>query len=129
MGTDQLGVIFADIEDFRHMFQNLISNAVKYTQPAKEIIINYERATLQNNYAKIHVLSESIPIRPEEAIEVFRFGYRAISARNSSTEGEGYGLAIARRKARLYHGDIVYSHRPPYIIFSILIPSKLFRHL
>jgi signal transduction histidine kinase len=124
-GQDQLGLIYAELEDFRPVFQNLISNAVKYTLPNKEIFVKLQRA--EGEYAAIHVLSESLPVRPDEREAIFRFRYRAISARTSGTEGQGMGLAIGRAKARQLNGDLTFRTVDRLNIFSFLIPVKLFR--
>jgi len=141
VGQDQLGLIYADVEDFRHIMQNLISNAVKYTFPGKSIYINYERPgfrgadprsqetrlrTVRSQFAAIHVLSESLSILPEEAEFIFKYRQRGKAARQAGIEGEGIGLAIARAKARQYGGDVIFSNRDRFNRFSVLIPRSLF---
>jgi signal transduction histidine kinase len=125
VGADQLGLLYADIEDFRLVFQNLVSNAVKYTLPSKEIFVKLQRA--DTDYASIHVLSESLPVRPDEREAIFRFRSRGKSAHASGTEGDGMGLAIARAKARALNGDLTFRTTSCWNIFSFLISSKLFR--
>jgi signal transduction histidine kinase len=125
VGQDQLGLLYADIEDFRFIFQNLISNAVKYTLLDKEIFVKLQRA--EADYAAIHVLSESISVLSEERDAIFRFRYRAKSARASGTEGQGIGLGIARAKARLLKGDVTFRTVDRLNVFSLLIPARLFR--
>lgn len=124
-GQDQLGLLYADIEDFRVIFQNLVSNAVKYTFVGKEIFVHQQRA--EGVFASMNVVSESLPVPSEERDAIFRFRYRAVAARAGGTEGQGLGLAIARAKARQLGGDLIFKTTDDFNIFSLLIPVKLFR--
>lgn len=124
-GTDQIGRIYANIEDFRHILQNLINNAVKYTYEGNDIIIKMQRAT--GKYAMIHVMSKSIPVEPNEREEIFKGNYRSINVVKAKIEGEGRGLKIARSIARRLGGDIVLNIADGYNIFTIFIPVELFR--
>lgn len=124
-GEHQLGRIHASIEDFRHIFQNIIGNAVKYTLVGNDIMVNFERATSRNGFAKIHVVSESIPVRADEADDIFRSSYRGEAAIANRIQGTGLGLAIARAKARQYHGDVVFRRQERHNVFSLLIPGTL----
>lgn len=127
VSPDQLGLIYADIEDFKHIVQNLISNAVKYSLNEAIIYINYERSRPLGQFAAIHFLSQSLLIRPEEEGFIFKYRQRAKSAKDSGIEGEGIGLAIARAKARQYNGDVIYGKRDAFNVFSLLIPRVLFQ--
>jgi signal transduction histidine kinase len=127
LGQDQLGLIYADIEDFRHVVQNLLSNAVKYTIPGNEILVQLKRFSTSREFAAINVVSESFPIRHDEREAIFGFRYRAISAKATSQKGQGLGLAIARAKSRQLKGDIVLTTSGPFNAFSFLIPMELFR--
>jgi signal transduction histidine kinase len=124
-GRDQLGNIFAVLEDFRHIFLNIISNAVKYTYRGREITVRFQRPA-NSEFAMIHVMSESLTIRQDEVETIFTPGYRSISVQNSKIEGEGRGLPIARGIARQYNGDVVFRAHENYNIFSIIIPKHLF---
>lgn len=125
-GQDQLGLIYADINDFKHIVENLMSNAVKYTIYGTPIYIRYQRPSPNGQFASIVIASHSLPIKPEEAEFIFKYRHRAIAAKNSDAEGEGIGLAIARAKARRYNGDVVYRNDKDINIFSVLIPRSLF---
>jgi len=122
----QMGFLYADIKDFVHIFQNIIGNAVKYTDFGKSIFIYLDPPRHDSRYAAIRVASESLPIRPDERKQIFRFRFRAEAARASSAEGEGRGLAIARAKARRFKGDVVHSYLAKMNVFSLNIPKHLF---
>lgn len=122
-----MGPIYADINDFMHIMQNIVGNAIKYTYLGKPIYINLEAARLHSRFAAIHVVSESLVIRADEREQIFRFRYRAESARDSGAEGEGRGLAIARGKARQFNGDVVHSYLLNMNVFTLLIPRHFFR--
>jgi signal transduction histidine kinase len=128
-GEHHLSLIYADVKDFLHIMQNLISNAVKYTHRASEIFISLESPRPLSRYAAIKVGSQSYKIRPDEREQIFRFRYRALSVRESVELGQGRGLAIARAKARRFKGDLVHSYgnTQDINVFTLQIPRTLLR--
>lgn len=125
-GKHQLGWIFADLEDFKHIFQNIISNAVKYTDKGNNITVKIQRLSTSNGNAMIHTISRSLPILSDEMEEIFRPRYRSVATKNTDIEGDGLGLTIARAIARQYNADIILRSRNNYNIFSIIVPTELF---
>lgn len=127
-GNDQLGRLYGELSDFEHIFRNLVSNAVKYTSSGETIIVGLERPRFRGEYARIHVVSKSLPIREDEKDAIFEFRYRSAAAEARSIEGDGLGLAIARNLARQLHGDVVFAAHGEYNMFSILIAAEWFRN-
>lgn len=126
-GTDQIGMVYANLEDFKHIFQNLINNAVKYTYEGDDITVKMQRAGTSEQYAMIHVMSKSLPIDTNEREFIFWNNYRSEHAKKTGIEGEGRGLMIARTIARRLGGDIAYNNADGYNIFTILIPANILR--
>ncbi|HEY9625192.1 MAG TPA: CHASE2 domain-containing protein [Crinalium sp.] len=85
----------------RHIFSNLLSNALKYspTHSPVEFII-----TCDNNTATFHVIDRGIGIPPENVQHLFDPFYRADNVGNIA--GTGLGLAIAKEAITLHNGHI-----------------------
>ena len=76
---------------------NLLENACKYTEENAELGI-----FLFNS--GIIVFDNGRKIASEEAVKIFRKGYRGIAAKNK--DGTGVGLFLARKLARKIGGDL-----------------------
>jgi signal transduction histidine kinase len=126
-GTDQLPSIYAVINDFEHIVQNLIDNAIKYSMRGSEILVKMQRIDKETNCAMIHVLSESLPIDEDEVEEIFKAGYRSKATLKEGIEGDGVGLPFSRALARRFGGNIILTQSGKYNIFSLLIPKVLFK--
>jgi signal transduction histidine kinase/DNA-binding response OmpR family regulator len=103
-----LPLLASDLDKCRHILQNLVGNAVKFTEQG-EIVIT---ATVTGDRMAIAVADTGIGI-PEDRLAIifdeFRQGDDSTSRRYG---GSGLGLAIARRYARLLGGDVLVSSVP-----------------
>jgi signal transduction histidine kinase len=92
------------LADGRHMwriFDNLLSNIVKYAQPGTRVYLNLTREGEEAQITFRDISREPLNMSGEELMERF---VRGDSSRN--TEGSGLGLAIARSLAQLQGGDM-----------------------
>ena len=90
------GTAWSDPVWLRRMLQNLISNAVRYTDRGGVLVgIRHGAAGL-----RIDVIDSGPGIPPEESEAIFREFHR-LNARASAAEGMGLGLAIVERAAAL----------------------------
>jgi two-component system sensor histidine kinase CpxA len=87
--------------------ENVIRNAVRYTQEGSAVEIELLKVHEQNKaYAVIKVRDHG-PGVPEAALtELFRPFYRVAEARDRQSGGTGIGLAIAERALNLHQGTI-----------------------
>lgn len=92
---------FGDREKIGQVLNNLISNAVKYSRPGTEIVIN---CTHEHNTVVISVSDSGIGIRPEDLKHVFNRYYRAESQGHIS--GFGIGLYLCSEIIRRHNGKI-----------------------
>ena len=93
----------ADPGRLEQIVANLLTNAVKYTDPGGTIDVTTEHA---GNEARIRVRDTGIGIAPEVLPRVFELFAQAERALDRSQGGLGVGLTIARNLAQLHGGTI-----------------------
>ncbi|WP_243176791.1 sensor histidine kinase [Clostridium gasigenes] len=85
------------------VFENLFSNAIKYSfKPGEVVISSYQN----NGYANIIIKNSGETITKEKMDKLFDRFYRADEARNSNVKGSGLGLAISKNIIELHEGKI-----------------------
>lgn len=97
-------IIYSDSKIIREILNNLVNNAVKYTEKGSVII----QATINFDLNKLFlsVTDTGIGI-PEEKIEIIFEEFRQVSEGLSrSFEGVGLGLAICKKYVQLLRGNI-----------------------
>ena len=95
--------IFADPSQLEHVFANLISNAIKYTDRFTAVTISYKH---EEGLDCISVTDKGEGIPEEEQKHVFEGYHRTQKARASSAYGTGLGLYLAQKIANLHGGYI-----------------------
>ena len=78
--------------DFEIVLNNLLSNALKYTPPGKNVYVSTTKAP--NDKITIKIKDEGIGISQAELDRITTKFFRADQSRNSDTGGHGLGLAI-----------------------------------
>ena len=78
--------------DFEIVFNNLLSNALKYTPPGKNVYVSTTKTS--NNKITIKIKDEGIGISQADLDRITTKFFRADQSRNSDTGGHGLGLAI-----------------------------------
>ncbi len=93
----------------RQILSNLVSNAVKYTPPGGAISVNivHERESLDGGRVGVEVHDTGPGIPPELRSHLFEEFFRVRQA-DAEARGNGLGLAISRRLARLLGGDVTF---------------------
>ncbi|MFH1071549.1 MAG: ATP-binding protein [Candidatus Glassbacteria bacterium] len=100
---------------------NLIDNAVKYSEPGKEITVE---ARQESRELKISVIDRGCGIEPRHLPRLFERFYRVDKGRSRSKGGTGLGLAIVKHIVQLHHGRVDVSSAPGEgSTFTIIIPS------
>ncbi|MGA7746106.1 MAG: ATP-binding protein [Candidatus Aquilonibacter sp.] len=109
-----------DPHRFRHVIDNLVSNALKYSTEDVEVSV-----AAQNGSVVISVHDRGIGIPNEELTSLFtRFG-RASNARNKGISGSGIGLYVARKIVEVHQGSIaVESRENEGSTFRVTLPAQ-----
>lgn len=95
--------ISIDIEKMIRVFDNLLSNAEKYSHESGDIEI-----VLYTNEKQViaRISNTTDQIASEELNHLFDKFYRMDKARSSKVVGSGIGLSIAKRIVELHQGEI-----------------------
>jgi len=117
-----LPLVSADSVMLRRVLDNLLDNAVKFSDP--EDPIELEGARGASGALVLHVRDRGIGIAPEDLGRVFEPFFRSDRSRTRSTGGVGLGLAIARRIVDAHGGNItVESDLGRGTCFTVTIPA------
>lgn len=95
--------INGDRDKISQIIINLISNALKYTNPGGQVLVAIKKTTKNT---EIIVNDNGIGIPQEDLPYVFERFYRGDKSRNRETGGAGIGLTIAESIARAHGGSI-----------------------
>lgn len=95
--------VLADRKLMEMIFDNLLSNACKYTPRGGKISI---QLSFTKKKACIRVEDTGIGIPHQEQKHLFASVYRAENARKSNADGSGFGLLQVYRLMKMLHGQI-----------------------
>lgn len=96
--------INADPQLIRQVLNNLIANAVKYSQPDPRVIV---QLTSENDNIRLSVSDNGIGIPEYDRKKVFQPFFRASNVKN--IEGNGLGLNIVKETILLHGGEIEFN--------------------
>ncbi len=101
--SDDCSIICADEERLREIYDNLLDNAVKYSDEGGEIRLAAER---RDGEIALSVSDSGVGIGPEDLPRIFERFYRADKARSRQLGGTGLGLSIVKHIAQLHGGRV-----------------------
>jgi two-component system, OmpR family, sensor histidine kinase CpxA len=116
-----------DAELLHSAVENLVRNAIRYTEPGTsvEVLLEPERRT---NLSSVRlVVRDHGPGVPEsELVPIFQPFYRVTDARDRQSGGAGLGLAIADRVIRMHGGTIRAENAVPHgLQVEVLLPHQV----
>ena len=87
---------------------NLCNNALKFSQPGGDILINVEVQEQNNKKVRLHfsVKDTGIGMSPEQQAKLFKPFSQADSSTTRQFGGTGLGLAISKRLVKMMEGEI-----------------------
>jgi len=92
---------YMDEELLHRILTNLVSNAVKYSLPSKNIWLNL---SCRDGMAIFQIQDEGIGIPEKDQTNLFQTFYRASNVRR--IQGTGLGLAMVKKCVELHNGEI-----------------------
>jgi len=113
--------IYADGNKLARVFNNILKNAIAYSDPNSTIEISVKS---ENNQTFISFTNTGKTIPPEKLKMIFEKFYRLDSARSTQTGGAGLGLAISNEIVEAHGGTITATSSNEKTIFTVMIPSN-----
>jgi len=95
--------IYADEEKLKDIFENLISNAMKYSEPNKEITISTKT---ENNKVIVSVKDQGLGLLPTDIEKLFVKFARLSSIPTGRERSNGLGLSIVKMLVDLHKGKV-----------------------
>jgi two-component system phosphate regulon sensor histidine kinase PhoR len=95
--------INADARRLRQIFNNLISNAIKYTPKGGNVLVEVNQ---HENEVVVVVEDSGLGIPPKDLPHIFEKFYRVQSEQHLKAEGTGLGLSIVKALVEQHNGNI-----------------------
>ncbi|MEN3043557.1 MAG: HAMP domain-containing sensor histidine kinase [Fervidobacterium sp.] len=117
--------ISCDKRRVEQVFVNLLTNAIKFSDPSKtEKYVNIQISDELNN-VRIVVEDNGIGIPRDKLDKIFEKFYRVDNELTYSAPGTGLGLSIVKEIVELHGGKIeVYSELGKYTKFIVILPKE-----
>jgi PAS domain S-box-containing protein len=103
--VDKNVTIYADNSLMTQVFNNLISNAIKFTNPGGEIVISAIPSKKPRFY-EFSVRDNGVGIKPENIKELFRIDTKYSSEGTAGEKGTGLGLSLVNEIIEKHGGNI-----------------------
>jgi len=103
---EEVPKVLIDPENMRIVLQNLLDNAIKYSQNGTEVCIGVKQI---DSDVEISVQNYGIGIPSEYQSKIFTRFFRAPNAVHTETDGSGLGLYIVESIVKKHHGTIRFS--------------------
>ena len=112
--------IYANSQQMKELFGNLITNAVKYNKPGGEVWV---RVREEDRNLIVQVKDNGMGIPKDSLSRIFERFYRVDKGRSKKQGGTGLGLSIVKHIVNFYHGTInVTSELDVGTEFTVKIP-------
>lgn len=116
MGTEK--PLYADSHLMAHIFNNLLSNAFKYSATNPEIEVHFE-----DNELNVSVIDYGIGVPPQDQAALFTSFSRGSNTGN--IPGTGLGLVIVKEYVEIHSGSISFDTAPGKgTVFTVTLPYK-----
>lgn len=101
--------VFADAERLAQLFDNLLDNSRKYTDPGGTVDVSLES---EKGCVTVSIKDSGPGVTEEERRRLFDRLYRVEGSRSRSSGGAGLGLAICRNIVEAHEGSMEALHSP-----------------
>ena len=96
-------MMYANTQQLRELFNNLIINAIKYNKPEGKVGVT---VTSEQNEIIITVEDTGVGIPEDSRVRIFERFYRVDKGRSKKVGGTGLGLSIVKHIVNYYNGSI-----------------------
>jgi len=94
-------------EQLRRAIENVVRNAIRYSQPNSRIEITIDRQLFsEHSWAVVQVRDHGPGVSAQHLEKIFQPFYRVLTNNAEQTGGAGLGLAITDRIVRMYGGTV-----------------------
>lgn len=92
------------------LVNNLLENAIKYTQQQHQIILNLLQ---KDNQVILQVIDNGNGIAPEDKKRIFDKFYRSGNEKTRTTKGTGLGLYLCKKIVEIHNGQLTLTDNHP----------------
>lgn len=120
-GNDKI-ILYADVNEMEIIFNNLISNAIKYNKDGGNVNCVIKDTEEE---VRIEVTDTGIGMSEPEMEKLFQDFVRIKNEKTKNISGSGLGLSIVKKLVETYNGHIEVSSKPDIgTTFFITLPKK-----
>lgn len=112
--------VFGDPDKLARVFNNLLKNAIAYSDSATTIQIQGKQ---MENQVVVRIINHGQTIPQEQLNQIFGKFYRLDEARSTNTGGAGLGLSIAKEIITLHQGTIEVQSQEGTTEFTVQLPT------
>lgn len=121
IATEPPVLVYGDKDRLRLVFDNLISNAVKYSPPQSTVVISMKP---HDTFVEFSVQDSGIGIPEKERAVIFNGFQRATNALRAGVTGTGFGLYISKRIIDFHKGTITCTSKEGHgTTFTVSLPQ------
>jgi len=114
--------IRTDEDALRHILENLLDNAIKYTPDSGQIIVRWYG---RGDQIVFEVQDNGIGIPEIDLPRIFERFYRVDKARSREMGGTGLGLAIVKNLSQILRGNVVATSKLGHgSVFTVSLPRS-----
>lgn len=116
-------IVVADYNMIHTIFRNLISNAIKFSNPGGTVTVEGEK---DEGKAVVKVIDQGIGMDEETRKNLFRIDIAQSSRGTAGETGTGLGLILCKEFVARHNGEIrVESEKGKGSTFTVILPSTL----
>lgn len=101
--------VVVDPAKIRVVFQNLVENAIKYSNKGGKVFVTIAE---REDFVEISVRDTGIGIAPGDQANIFGKFFRAQNAKDQDSVGSGLGLYTTKRIVEKHNGKIWFESKP-----------------